>query len=107
VKTRSAFGQGKMSGALYTEYRPEYSFIIKENPDPPSENPLAPFLRQMKLPCLCNLRENGMAHAPRGPTALQQTFISLLPALPENSPAIYFIQRLRAMKTVFPIFFST
>ena len=49
MKTRSAFGQGKMSGALYMEYRPEYSFIIKENPDPPSENPLAPFLQQMKL----------------------------------------------------------
>ncbi|WP_156304106.1 hypothetical protein [Ottowia sp. oral taxon 894] len=88
MKTRSAFGQGKMSGALYTEYRPEYSFIIKENPDPPSENPLAPFLRQMKLPCLCNLRENGMVHAPRGSTAFQQTFISLLPALPDHSTAI-------------------
>ncbi|WP_146006845.1 hypothetical protein [Ottowia massiliensis] len=50
---------GKISGALYTEYRPEYSFIIKENPDPPSENPLTPFLQQMKLPCLCNPRETA------------------------------------------------
>ena len=68
-----------MSGALYTEYRPEYSFIIKENPDPPSENPLAPFLRQMKLPCLCNLRENGMALYNRLLSAFYRPFLKIHP----------------------------